>query len=250
MEIKPYYEDDSVRLYHGNMLTVLQNFPAESVDGVFTDPPYSSGGTFRSDRVQKTSAKYLFKENVGSRPDFQGDNKDQRSFCYWSTLWLSECFRIVRSGEYCCLFSDWRQVPTVSDALQAAGWSWRGMAIWDKTEAARPIQRGFRNQAEYVLVASKGAVKKYEDYKPCLPGVFRIARGSALSHHQTEKPLKLMEHLLQILCPPSTILDPFAGSGTTLVAAKKLGHKAIGIEIEERYCEITANRLGQGVLDL
>ena len=248
--MKPYYEDASATLYHGEALAMLQDMPTESVDMIATDPPYSSGGQFRSDRSAKTSSKYLGPENVGARPDFQGDNKDQRAFCYWSALWLSECHRIVRPGEYCCLFSDWRQYPISSDAIQAGGWIWRGVGVWDKTEAARPAKRRLRAQAEFIIWGSKGPVKEYDDYKPCLPGVFRVGIDTALRHHQTEKPLKLMEYILQLCRPSSTVLDPFAGSGTTLVAAKKLGYQAIGIEIEEQYCEMAANRLSQERLAL
>jgi DNA modification methylase len=77
---------------------------------------------------------------------------------------------------------------------------------------------------------------------------FRGQVGVHTTGHPTEKPLPLMRWCLT-LCPDAqTILDPFAGSGTTLVAAKLEGRKAIGIEINERYCEIAASRLAQGVL--
>jgi DNA modification methylase len=69
--------------------------------------------------------------------------------------------------------------------------------------------------------------------------------------HTTQKPEQLMSHLVSMFTDPGdTVLDPFMGSGTTLVAAKRLGRKAIGIELEEKYCEIAAKRLAQGALDL
>src|SRR5690606_31540465 len=85
--VKPYYEGDGVTIYHGDALAVIPELP--EFDAVITDPPYSSGGAFRSDRMQSTVAKYVNSDTAVSRPEFSGDNRDQRSFLAWSTLWLA-----------------------------------------------------------------------------------------------------------------------------------------------------------------
>ncbi|MEG0334711.1 MAG: DNA methyltransferase [Akkermansia sp.] len=93
-----------------------------------------------------------------------------------------------------------------SDAIQLSEWTWKNIVTWDKTEACRPKKGLFRNQAEYVLIASKGSPS------PILP-------------------------------PASNILDPFAGAGSTLIAAHKAGHKSTGIELSPEYFEIAKKRI-------
>ena len=123
MTAEPYWSAERATLYGGDSLSVLATLPAASVDAVITDPPYSSGGTFRSDRAADPTQKYVpTKEVINFHPGFSGDNRDQRSFSYWSALWLSECLRVAKPGAPICLFTDWRQLPTTTDALQAGGW--------------------------------------------------------------------------------------------------------------------------------
>lgn len=247
--MSPYYEQSGITIYHGEALSILAALPDESIDALVTDPPYSSGGQFRGDRMSSTTSKYVQTGTATVRPDFAGDNRDQRSFGYWCSLWLSSCLQLAKPGAPACLFTDWRQLPTTTDVLQAGGWVWRGIVGWDKTEAVRPSLGRFASQMEFVVWGSAGPMP-VERGVGCLPGVFRYNILQADKHHVTGKPTKLMTDLLKIVPDGGTVLDPFMGSGTTLVAAKNLGRRAIGVEIEERYCEIAARRLDQGVLDL
>jgi hypothetical protein len=92
-------------LHHGEALSVLRSMPDASVDAIVTDPPYSSGGFTRGDRTGSTGKKYTLTGTLVERPEFAGDNRDQRSFGYWCTLWLSECLRVAKPGAPICVFS-------------------------------------------------------------------------------------------------------------------------------------------------
>jgi site-specific DNA-methyltransferase (adenine-specific) len=231
-------------VYHGEALQVLMNMPSESIDCVLTDPPYSTGGTYAGQRQQPPSVKYQSSDAQKKHHDFHGDNRDQRSFITWATLWLSECYRVSKPGSVLMTFTDWRQLPAMTDALQAGGWLWRNIVVWDKP-TARPTLGGFRNQCEYVLVGVKG--KFQPCHRQCLPGVFK---HSIVSHqrkqHMTEKPLPLLIDLLAISPEGGVVLDPFMGSGSTGAAALSTGRKFIGVEMDNGYYEVACRRVFGG----
>lgn len=248
MSTEPYYADDAVTLYHGDSLTLLGSLDA-SLDAVVTDPPYSSGGAHRSDRMTATTSKYASSGTLGVRHEFSGDNRDQRSYLAWVSLWMAAALRISKPGAMACVFTDWRQLPTTTDAFQAGGWVWRGLAVWDKTLKARPAPGTFTSQSEYVVWGTSGMFVPRPLGRQ-IPGVFsQGAPPTADRDHITQKPLSVMEWVLDATTSGGLVLDPFAGSGSTLLAARNSGRRAIGIETEERYCEVIAKRLGQGALD-
>src|SRR5204862_6462782 len=109
-------------------LAGLQPLPDGCVDALIKNPPYSSGGMYRSDRRKEPSEKYVKNGTQVVRPEFAGDNRDQRSFGYWCSLWLGECQRIAKPGAPICVFADWRQLSVVTDVIQAGGWVLRGVA--------------------------------------------------------------------------------------------------------------------------
>lgn len=240
----------------GDALAVLPTLPDGCIDAVITDPPYSSGGMFRGDRAKSTDTKYTQTQSMGRRSDFAGDNKDQRSFMYWCALWLGECLRVSTPAGRAVLFSDWRQLPATTDALQCGGWIWRGIAPWDKTGSSRPIPGGPKNQCEYAIWGSVGALPPGEvgcivlpgfysveqDDLDELPHVFRHMVRQDDKHHQTGKPTGLMRELVKIAPAGGLILDPFAGSGTTGVAALLEGRRVILFERVPEYAEISRQR--------
>lgn len=226
-------------LHAGDALPWLAAMPDESVDAIITDPPYSSGGSTHSAKTQAPSKKYV---NSDRYAEFVGDNRDTRSWAYWCHLWLSEAHRIAKPGARLMMFSDWRQLPTASDVLQAAGWLWRGIVTWDKTEGSRAPHTGyFRHQGEFVLWATKGPCGKV-DGGP-FAGVYRCSVKAREKQHMTAKPPELMDHLLGPLAPGSVIVDPFAGSGTTGLAALSKGCHFLGAEMVPAYYDIMTERL-------
>ncbi len=230
MAVEMYWRDEKVEVWKGDSLELVRGLADRRFDAVVTDPPYSSGGMFRSDRAQKTGSKYVLSKKNSRReyPEFEGDNRDQRGLLAWSGLWLTECWRVTRPGGCLLCFCDWRNIPVMSDAIQCGGWVWRGVVPWDKTEGARPQKGWFRAQAEYVLTATRGGIGREQSRNgPCLPGVFRENVDSANKLHMTGKPVRLMRSLMEVVRPGGEVLDPFAGSGTTALAAKETGRRCV-----------------------
>ena len=103
-----------------------------------------------SEKNRTTNQKYSSMDKENALPDFDGDQKDQRSWTRWMAEWLSDARKACKPGAPICLFIDWRQYPSITDALQWAGWIWRGCAVWDKM-TSRPQKGRFRQQSEYIV---------------------------------------------------------------------------------------------------
>jgi site-specific DNA-methyltransferase (adenine-specific) len=172
--------------------------------------------------------------------DFSGDSRDQHAYGYWCALWLAECLRITKPGGVCAMFTDWRQLPTTTDALQAGGWIWRGLVPWLKP-TARPTAGRFTNAAEYIAWGSCGPMGM--DYQAeVFPGYFH-AMTPRDREHQTQKPLNVMRGVVTICPEDGTVLDPFMGSGTTGVAAVLAGRNFIGVEQVDHHAQVAERRI-------
>jgi site-specific DNA-methyltransferase (adenine-specific) len=233
---------DRWELHRGDVLRLLPELPEGSVDGVVTDPPYSSGGMVRGDRMASTTLKYVQdNKRRDGHFDFSGDTRDQRSFRYWCALWLAECWRVAKPGAPICVFTDWRQLPTTTDAVQAGGWVWRGIVPWDKVNG-RPQMGRFDSRAEYVVWGSKGPLPERTEIG-CLPGLVSHYQQRDDKHHITGKPVQVMREIVRIVDRDGLVLDPFAGSGTTGVGALLEGRRFLGLALSPEYSEVAAERL-------
>lgn len=241
--ITPYYDGPGAKLYHGNALQLLPQFGRDLFDAVITDPPYSSGGLHASQRREDPREKYCQNAKDRGRVSFSGDNRDQRSFAWWALMWMTLCNRIVKPGGYSLTFCDWRQLPLMTDVLQGAEFTWRGVVSWDKGLSARAPHKGyFRHQCEFIAWGTKGHCPKATHAGP-YPGCVKHQVRQDDKFHMTGKPTPLMVDLVQCVPPAGTVIDPFAGSGTTGVACLQSGREWVGIELSEENCEIAAKRL-------
>ncbi|ENR9159448.1 site-specific DNA-methyltransferase [Escherichia coli] len=242
MTHKPYISP-FLSLYHAQAHDVLRMLPENSVDALITDPPYSSGATHKAGRTcQGSHAKYINDEDLHRFEGFEGENMDARSWEYWTHLWMTQAWRTVRPGGYALVFTDWRQLPALTDAFQAAGFTWRGIVAWNKGRASRTPHTGyFRHQCEYVVWGSKGALGK----SPSGPfdGCTTHHTRPQEKQHPTGKPESLMDELVRVCEPGGLILDPFMGSGTTGVAALRRGCRFTGIELNAHYFSVAQARL-------
>ena len=235
-------------LLQGDCRDVMASLP--KVCAVIGDPPYSSGGAYRSDRAAPTTSKYqISHETNRSYAAFSGDNRDQRSFEKWCDSWMSLALSMTKEGGCIGCFIDWRNLSSVVDAMQVAGWVFRGITPWHKGPDMRPVKGWFRRNVEFVVWGSAGPMMTgHRAEGDCLDGMFFHRVNGAEKEHQTGKPIALMADLVMVRADWRTILDPFMGSGTTLVACQRLGRQGIGIELDPGYFDIACRRV-QEVVD-
>ncbi|MEU8543187.1 site-specific DNA-methyltransferase [Streptomyces sp. NPDC048717] len=233
----------SFSLHQGDALSVLSTLPDACADSVITDPPYNSGGRTAKERAGRSARqKYVSGDAKHTLPDFTGENMDQRSYTLWLTQIMTEAHRATKHGGTALLFTDWRQLPATTDALQAAGWLWLGVLTWHKPQA-RPQKGKFRQDCEFMVWGAKGKIDAAAN-PVYLPGLYSASQPSGKERrHITQKPVSVMRELVKICPPGGTVLDFCAGSGSTGVAALLEGRRFIGVEKTEEYAAVATERL-------
>jgi len=209
--VTPYYERDGITIYHGDCREIM---PTLEADAVVTDPPYGipSGAAF----VRRGGAELYFRGgwNATASP-------------YW---WLAFA---PQTAAHVASFVDSATVSDAEIAMRAAGFEpWAKFYLVKQAPPPTP-RPSFVSAVEECVIAKRRSVK-------------RAWYGTG---YEPNRWIGMTPNRRCLTPLDGLVLDPFMGSGTTLVAAKSLGRRAIGIEIEERYCEIAAKRLAQGALD-
>lgn len=232
----------SFEVIEGDSVRVLQEMGAGSFDCVLTDPPYCNGGIKGSDRRKPTSKKIQFTGTKDVKPDFVGDMRDQRSYEKWLTAWMVECYRLLREGSFLMSFVDWRNLACTIDAVQVAGFAYRGVFCWVKPNA-RPQRNTFRNDVEFVVYGTKGMPASHGEDRYAKGYVEHMLMATSKRIHGTEKPVEVLESLLAFVPDGGRVLDPFCGSGATGEACRNLGLEFVGVEAVPYYADAARERL-------
>lgn len=254
--LKPYYQNGQITLYHGDFRTVLPTLPDAVFASLISDPPYNTtcldfdkeavdwpAFWTQAHRLCPATAPIVLFASGQFVPKMLASNRQHfRYELIWSKPmsvgFLDARRRPLRAHEQILIF-----------ARRFKGSTYNPQMIEGRAHARGNNGRAAAHYHAQRRRTETGKTKLYYPRSVLQYGLDRRPDGK--SWHPTAKPLALLESLVQTYSDPdTTILDPFAGSGTTLIAALKTGRRAVGIELNEKYCEIAAERLRQTANEL
>jgi len=240
--MKPYYESGGITIYHGDCREILRSWSDNSVHAVITDPPWELSG--REVELRGSGVAPCRQKSTTLKKGAVGE---------WSAEVVAEAQR-VSSGD-CFFLAGYKELGKLCEAAKPL----RGVFVWQKPNAAPAAFYPAKIDISFIVwTGKKSALYGHQHWKSMVfsypfPQAGCMARerfvdASGKAIHPCQGPLNLYLDIMTPLPPDTVVLDPYLGTGTTLRAAKDLGRKAIGIEIEEKYCEIAVKRLAQEVL--
>ena len=231
---EPYYQDDLVTLYQGDCRHLLPLLAAASIDLVITDPPYEAEAHTQQRRVGDGRGV-----KVSPVAFDQIDDATRQ-------VVADEAARLAR--RWVLIFCQVEAVAAWRAVVEAAGLVYKRACVWDKPDGMPQLSGDRPGQSYETFICAHQPGRTHWNGGG-RRGVFRYGVDRQRLPHDTVKPLPLMRELIDLFSDPGDlVLDPFAGSGTTVLAARQLGRRAIGIELDQGYCDLIVQRLSSEML--
>lgn len=249
-----YYQDESVTLYHGDCLDILPSL--SGVDLVVTSPPYNLGvtagggfGHYKDGQARGGQGKWGGTNKDGIDYTDHDDAMPPAEYAQWQRDVLAACWETL--SDTGAIFYNHKprvQASTLWLPLELnPGLPLRQIIVWARAGGMNYAPTHYVPTHEWIMVLAKPDFRLKSKGASGLGDVWRVNQQSN-PDHPAPFPIAIPARAIETTAP-RLVLDPFAGSGTTLRAATDAGVKSIGIEKSERYCELIARRLDQGVLD-
>lgn len=232
--MKEYFKSEKISLYNCDCMELLHTIKSESIDCIVTDPPYK----VTSKGCSGTMGGYWTSEDTNKGKIFEYNNISPEKY-------LPEFYRVLKDGTHCYIMINNINLIEMLNVATDCGFKFIKSLIWNKKN--KICGRYYMNCFEYILMFRKGTAR---DINNCsTPDILEIpikklkdSNGKNL--HDTEKPVELMKILIENSTNEGeTVLEPFAGIGSTIIACEQLNRKCIASEIDLKYVEIIKNRL-------
>lgn len=246
-----YYQDEAVTLYHGDCAEVMANLPAGSAQVVVTSPPYNMGLTPGGNgrgmyKTGKSSKGKRFRDGY----DQHNDAMSQDEYDAWQRGILTAMWGLIPDDG--AIYYNHKPRVVHGKAFLPLGMNFpiplRQIITWDRGTGIGVNKRHYSSTAEWIMLFAKPEFKLRDHSASGAGDVWRIGMEGNKRNHPAPFPVELPSKAIWTSGARS-VLDPFCGTGTTLEAARLQGIPGIGIESSEKYCEVIAKRLDQGVFD-
>ena len=238
-----------IDLYNGDCLEVMKSIPDNSIDLVATDCPYKivSGGCRKipKDGERETSGILTHRHKDNKRTDWVDAVRTGKMFANNDIefkAWLPDVYRVLKDKSHCYIMVNSRNLAELQKQAELVGFKFQNLLVWDKGNVTpnRYYMQGF----ECILMLRKGGAKNINNLGSS--NILKVPNIIGNKTHPTEKPIDLMRILIENSTQPNEIvLDPFMGSGSTMIACLNTNRKGIGIELDKHYFDIANKRINE-----
>ena len=241
-------------IIQGDCVEILKQFSDGIFHCCFTDPPYTlaTGGAKISEcggTNDRKKNKWIAKDGNQDNKDFIESGKIIKNIPKFSD-WLPELYRVMKDGSHAYIMINSRNLKDLQQAAEDVGFQFQNLLNWQKQN--KTPNKFYMQQVEYILMLRKGKERYINDMSA--GNVFYIRNPVGKKLHPTEKPVQLVKDMIKQSIDlsskfPQFVIDPFMGAGSAAVACKELGCEFVGIELEQKYCDIAQKRIQNVEID-